>query len=187
MSRLFAAGALLALAGAARAEDPPAGWWIVEYVSVRDDVASPGTALRFSGDEVAIARAGKMVDRRKVKYQAAGDGAWKGTGGMVLELSRAKEKLLMKTHRPASDWRLRPAKDAEAKPLEAIVAAEPGIDAACARAERCCVEAMKLMKQKCDANDELGARDSWLRCQAVSSGMRMVLVAARKKTPAVCE
>jgi hypothetical protein len=187
LKRLLAAAALLALAGAARADDPPAGWWIVEHVTVRDDVASPGTALRFSGAEVAIARNGKLVDRRKVKYEASGEGAWKGTGGMVLELARAKDKLLMKTRRPTTEWRLREAREGEAKPLDGIVAAERDIDATCSRAERCCVEAMKLLKQKCDANDELGARDSWLRCQAVSSGMRMVLVAAQKKAPAACE
>ena len=172
--------AALVMLGAAHSN-----WWVVESISLEDDVLRRGVALHFTPDGVDVVAKGALDERlgcttddvnitcgtRQLTFKPDGDKATLGSG------FRGVGQVLTAT--------LRPAKVGEVEAWDKLVASAPSIEDACAQAHACAVQGRKKAKIT-DVRDEVGKGATWKRCMDARRALVSAIQARKKVVPAAC-
>jgi hypothetical protein len=165
---------LVATLACARAAGPalPAGWWTT---------AAGDLAMRFDPGGCDLVTA-EGADRREVRWvrQAGGFASRDGT----FHAGRDGERLVVRDL--GRDLVLTRADAVRAEALDRAAAAVIDPKVACARAEACCREAMRILGAVCEPPRDLGDLASARRCASSVRGLRMVLESKGRPIPAAC-
>ena len=163
----------------------PVGTWIVEKVSSSQDLSAPGITWVVTSKALTFIRDGEVVRHRACALTPMDEGNW------ALECGETTLVWLpvgtgWTARQGASKAQLRKANAAETAAAAKVVRqAEAATAPACARAKRCCQEAMPLLGTTCGV-DELPREELVSECNKVFESYRALLQKAGKTEPKSC-
>ncbi|MBS2027073.1 MAG: hypothetical protein JST54_04135 [Deltaproteobacteria bacterium] len=160
-------------------------WWVVQRVSVTDDLVRKDVALHFTADEVDVVAKGAVDER----LSCSSDGATTTCGTRELSLQRDGDKATLSNGfrgvGQISSAELRRATASETESWNKLLAAAPSIADACAQAHACAVQGRKKAKIG-DARYEVGKTATWRRCVDAKRALVAAIQERKKKLPPAC-